>query len=313
MRFLPKNHLSRLYNLLDLTFIIPIYIDSEDRVNNINSTLGYINANFTTNVIVYELSNGDFLDFGKYKNLNIRHVKEKFIGEFHRTKYLNIMLSMVETPVVSNYDIDVVLPISSYIDSVNIIKSNRFDAVYPYGFGLFQKKVPLDFDRSLFDKSFDLNLINQFTVDGSAYGHCIFLNTDGYKKFGGENEEFISYGPEDYERFNRFSKFGMVYRIEDFVYHFEHSRTEFSTMSNPHFAKNNEIFNNLKDMSGIELLHYYSNLGYLKKYGFELKPSLNLDIPIEKKPILNVGNCICGFRIDRVKYNFCQKCNRNYQ
>ena len=34
-------------------------------------------------------------------------------------------------------------------------------------------------------------------------GHCIFLETSTYRELGGENEHFVSYGPEDKERMLR--------------------------------------------------------------------------------------------------------------
>jgi len=61
-------------DLNDTTFIIPIKIDCEDRINNFNINLKYLNFNFKTNVIIYE--QGDFIYslrkdiIQKHQNLN---------------------------------------------------------------------------------------------------------------------------------------------------------------------------------------------------------------------------------------------------
>lgn len=263
-------------NLLNTTFIIPIYIDSLDRINNIESVIGYLDYNFRTNVIIHELVGDSCLFLRGYDNLNIVHIREDFTGEFHRTRQLNKMLSLVKTPVVSNYDIDVILPIESYVLSEKIILDGDHDVVYPYGVGDFQRKIPLSLDRYQFNCTFDLDSISDFILDRSDCGHCFFIRANEYKRFGGENENFIAYGPEDSERINRFSKFGSVHRIENFVYHFEHSRTNFSTMSNPHFSNNLELFNKLKDMDKYDLVEYYSSLSYIEEYGFNLIKSSDL-------------------------------------
>jgi len=44
-----------MHNLKDTTFIIPIKIDSQDRLNNANTVLGYLNKRFNTNAIIHEI------------------------------------------------------------------------------------------------------------------------------------------------------------------------------------------------------------------------------------------------------------------
>ena len=95
-------------NLNETTFIIPVCIESADRLNNSKTVLGYLNHHFNTNVIIHELVNGEtklpFLN--EFKNLNITHILEQSdMSTYHRTKQLNIMIDLVETKVIVNYDI----------------------------------------------------------------------------------------------------------------------------------------------------------------------------------------------------------------
>jgi hypothetical protein len=104
-------------NLKNCTLIIPIKVEHSDRYRNAKTVLGFLNQHLETNVFIYEIcedgiSKLDFLD--DLKNLKIKHWKSEDEGIFHRTKYLNIMLDDVQTPVVANYDIDVIIPAEFY-------------------------------------------------------------------------------------------------------------------------------------------------------------------------------------------------------
>jgi len=178
-------------------------------------------------------------------------------------------LEMVQTDVVCNYDVDVILPVESYIASVGSIINGTSDVVYPYEMGMWQKRVFQSFDRTVFMESYDIGSITEFDVQRAEVGHCFFIKTKLYKESGGENEEFLAYAPEDKERYLRFAKFGYtIGRIEEFVYHFEHIRTANSDYTNPHMEKNNRLYSHLYNMNTSQLKEYYSNVGYRTKYGF---------------------------------------------
>ena len=82
-----------------------------------------------------------------------------------------------------------------------------------------------------------------------------------------ENENFKAYAPEDKERFYRFTTLGYsVGRINNYVYHLEHARGENSWFSNPHMESNMAEWNKIQGMSKDNLLQYYSEQEYLKKY-----------------------------------------------
>ena len=268
-------------DLKETTFIIPVTIESDDRLRNAKSVLGYLNHHFNTNVIIHEftkdVSKLNFIE--KLNNLKIEHIVEvNSLTDYHRTRQLNQMLNMVNTPVVVNYDIDVVLPVNSYVTSQERILSNNSDFVYPYGHGRFQKQVLENFSRTVFDTNFNINSIDDifWKIHNSEFGHCFFANTEKYILAGGENEDFVAYGPEDAERAYRFKKLGFsISRIDDFVYHFEHSRTSFSSNTNARFYQNHEVFDKILKMNDSEFLDYYKNPEYTKKYNKFYKRNLN--------------------------------------
>lgn len=256
------------------TFIIPLKIEHPDRYRNAKTVLGFLNNHFETNVFIYEISEGDSkLDFLEdLKNIKIKHWLEKQEESFHRTKYLNIMLDDVETPVVCNYDIDVILNPNVYIECQELILNSEYDVLYPYHFGANQRRVNDSLDYEGFARSeYDINFIDNsgcaYNWD-SEYGHCIFFNTSFYKKYGAENENFISYAPEDVERGLRFKKIGLrVHWLpHGLVYHFEHYRGPDSSGLNPFFQKNWDLFNVLNGMNLEQTIDYYKTVDYLNKY-----------------------------------------------
>ena len=258
--------------------MIPVRIEHQDRYNNAKSVLGFLNHHFETNVIIYEVSESgeSKLDFlSGLKNLKIDHTIETLPvrKSFHRTRYLNVMLDKVKTPVVVNYDIDVFLPPQSYITCRDRIVKGEVDVYYPYSFGASQYQVLPSVDRTQFNLDFSPQSILLDPPRGiirnlSEYGHCIFFNTDIYREFGGENEDFISYGPEDKERGIRFKAFtNKVEWLNDVVFHFEHHRGNDSSFTNPHLENNNLVFKRIQSMvKDGGLAEYYWDRPYYKEY-----------------------------------------------
>ena len=147
------------FDLKKCTFIIPLRIETEDRMRNIVTTLIYLTRLFDTNIIVKEVDK-ESIYLKEIRPLLeqalepemltcINHIFEQSDEfTFHRTKILNDMLWMVDTPVVANYDSDIILPLESYINATNMISKGWVhpDAkggkpvkiVYPYGYGDYQ-------------------------------------------------------------------------------------------------------------------------------------------------------------------------------
>ena len=78
-------------------------------------------------------------------------------------------------------------------------------------------------------------------------------------------------GCEDDEFYYRMSILGnRIVRIDDYVYHLEHSRGRNSwpnsVQGNPYMQENFNVWESIQNMSGEELKQYYSSQKYLKKY-----------------------------------------------
>lgn len=250
----------------DLTFIIPLRCESNDRVKNLYICLNWLKKQYNSPVIVKE--NNTF-PVGKSicdKFNNVKYIFEKSEDLiFHRTRLLNDMLDMCKTKFILNFDCDVILPTENTDLAIEYLNSGD-DFVYPYTFGNYQKRIHQS-NWEKFNSLLDLSMLNTDSWS-SHYGHCFIAKTDIYKKAFGENENFYSYGPEDQERFNRFKKLGYSVKHlpnEYFIYHIEHIRTHNSSNFNPKFKENIILNNNLSLMNSEETLNYYKNLNYVKE------------------------------------------------
>lgn len=265
-------------DLKEATFIIPIRIESADRLRNIITTTSFLLENFDTNIIIKEVdTNSIFINEAipilkeiLDADIKVNHIFEKSDdSSFHRQKVINEMILESKTKVVVNYDCDVILPIDSYKFAYESIINNEYDVVYPYGQGEYQKQVnATDEVVSKFLETYDYDFLdNNSRKYISDFGWVQFFDRQVYIDGGMENENFVAYAPEDKERFYRFTTLGYnVGRIDNFVYHLEHSRGHNSWFNNPHMQNNNNLWEKLQRMNREQLKEYYSNQEYLKKY-----------------------------------------------
>ena len=269
-------------DLSNCTFIIPIRIDSEDRTRNIITVLCYLLKTFNTKVILKESDDkslvqeyvieqiGEFLNEDEINNLTYVF-KQSDNPEFHRMKILNEMLDKVVTDVVVNYDCDALLKPETCVESVNLILNQNYDLVYPYGFGDYQYQIFTtdELVSEFINKNFDFSVLEKsYDVHRSEFGHVQFFKTKSYISGGMENENFISWSPEDKERYFRFSVLGYkIGRIgKSYVYHLEHFRGHNSGFGNPYIKKNNELWQYLQSLNQKQLDRYYQSQKYLRQY-----------------------------------------------
>lgn len=240
----------------DVTFIIPIRFDSEDRKNNFKITINYLLNNFNTNIIVMESDTISNEDFVKNISNNIEYYYEKNDNKlFHRTRMLNEMTKKSKTNIVVNYDIDVLFKINQYLDSRDKLL-NGYNFCFPYG-GKFY-----DINKNYFEfiekNDFDsINLNNCTLFNPNSLGGALFFNKNVYNEIGLENENFISWGHEDWERIVRIKKMGYeIARVDGVLYHLTHSRTFNSSEKNPHYYHNGAEFNKVNSMNSDQLREY---------------------------------------------------------
>lgn len=258
--------------MVNSTFIIPIRVDSDKRLENIHVVVDYILKWTDSHIIVTERDEYQkvFLKPNKKLNYSFENIQG---GLFHRTKLINQMILKVTTPITINCDADVILQKNMYKICENKIIIDGYDLVYPYGLNknhqlkIFNthpnyEKFKLCLDETLL-LGYDTKLAR------SQYGHIQFFRTNSYINGYMENENFKEYGPEDAERGIRFDKLGYkVYFFNDIelptVFHLEHPIVPLVIK---HLARDsNALYEKLKKYSKQDLIKYYENQDYLTEY-----------------------------------------------
>ena len=285
-------------DLSNVTFIIPLRIDTDDRLRNIILITSFLLNRFDCKIIIKEsdeMSKFNTWALPKISSIsdtkNLKYIFEENCDDhFHRTRLLNEMVMMTETDIVVNYDTDIVLPIDSYVKAKEMLDSDEYDVVYPYKFGEYSERkvfpqTVVEDENDLenffnipfvkkFITNFDPKVLDEYygyaqNVNGigwAEYGMVQFFKTEVYKKGYLENENFIAYAPEDVERHHRWKLLGYnIGRVDNHAYHLEHKRTENSWFNNPFMQKNNQLWEYLKSLSKEEVIEYYKNQEYVKE------------------------------------------------
>ncbi len=231
--------------LKDISFLIPLRIDSIERLENMFMSINYLERNFDTNIFVLQASaydNGMVTRF-MGKQIHYRFV-EDFDTVFYRTKYLNQMTMAVDTPYVAIWDTDVVIHKDQIIESVQKLREG-YKIAYPYD-GHFYDTTQII--REVFRKTGKIQaLIRNKAKMGLIYGNkmkggAMFVNRESYINAGMENENFYGWGPEDFERYDRWEIMGYkIYRCDGCLFHLTHSRTNNSTFRSVDQMKDSNI------------------------------------------------------------------------
>ena len=259
----------------DLTFIIPTRIETEDRLRNIISSVSYLLKHLPSKVIVKEVAPQSTFKFRaipeikKYADIsNLTHIYEQTNEPlFCKSKVLNDLIVAADTKFVANYDADCILPLTSYHQAYAILAGDKADVVYPYGCGIYQWKAEYDMQvYQEFVSTLDYRILDKRkSLSNSTIGWTQFVNRQKYIDSYMMNENFISWGCEDDEFYFRMSTLGnRIARVEDYVYHLEHSRTDNSWFSNPKFNNNWQLWHTIKTFDRNQLIQYYKGQEYLK-------------------------------------------------
>tara|TARA_Y100000004_G_scaffold50510_1_gene55655 strand:- start:1721 stop:2533 length:813 start_codon:yes stop_codon:yes gene_type:complete len=263
----------------DLTYILPVRIESEDRLKNVITSVSFLLKHIPeAKVLVKEVdtrSNFKFRALPKIKEIvgdvsNLKHIFEESSDPFfHKTKILNDLILAADTKILCSHDVDVVYPKHSHEASYKAIEDGECDVVYPYGCGVYQYQVdyPIELFEKFVEKNHDLFVLeDNCRMESSTIGWTQFYSKDAVVKGGMWNENFISWGAEDCEFYFRFNILGFkVGRLNNALWHFEHERTQNSHYHNPKFRENHELWQRLRNCTRDQVISYYNSQPYLKE------------------------------------------------
>lgn len=283
------DHKKNRIDLRHVTFTIPVSYDHNDRRQNLELSVQMLLKDFDTNIIIMEQGRQpEFSYMARYGTYRWFHEPQ---GIFHRTKMLNEMARMATTPVVVNWDADIIIPPVQILQAVKLISSGKADVVYPYDGRFARVHRQTWFNR--ISKYQDAGIFGTHQFDGMkptdtlSDGGAVIFNKESFVDGGMENEYFLSYGPEDRERFHRFQKLGFrISRINGPLYHLDHWRGQNSTAANTCFRKNKEEFEKIKAMDQQQLTEYVNTWPWPKRPALvvsEKDQRLDVVIPLGNK------------------------------
>jgi hypothetical protein len=177
------------------------------------------------------------------------------------------MAKIAETPVVVNYDADVVLRQQQYVVARNAVLNGQLDACT--AFSSFTMNVPKKYIEKI-NNTGNVDWISEMMCDvphrgAVAKGGVVFWNKQKFIEVGMENENFISWGAEDQERVERCLKLGYKWgRVNGPLYHLEHARLLNSGDSHPFSIHNDNEFKKVLSMSKNELVEYVKGFQWAK-------------------------------------------------
>lgn len=215
-------------DLTDFTFLMPLKIDSVSRKENADASIKFIFEYFNTNFIVVE---GDsnrkyYPDFKGWAFSYEFMVDTSQI--FYKTKYINRLIELSETPYIAVWDADAILPPEQVIASVEELRYRRSIMSIPYDGRVYTcDKYLSDLFKRIHDFRILMKLVPSLPLMYGYHstGGAFLANKIKYMETGGENENFLGWGPEDSDRVKRFEVKNLpVHRSDGPFFHLWHPR-----------------------------------------------------------------------------------------
>lgn len=215
---------TRKKDLLNVTIIIIVNNKLGDQVNDLYTTLNFIDRHFKTKVLLAEVGTEPVLEDARLPPC----VKKVFFsdsGYFHKTRYNNIMISKADTAIISLYDADVVFDPEQIESAVYKIQSGECAISYPYHGEIVGAWDPAL--KRLFASKLDTRIfLRAFSIESNKnFGGAVFINRHIYIQCGMDNEFIPSGEMGDLERLKRMEILGFKYvRIGGTLYHLSYNR-----------------------------------------------------------------------------------------
>lgn len=214
-------------DMSDVTIVMPIRVDSDDRIANLKTIIRLYSTLENIRFIIWEADNFQRIHIEESERINYSFCRDNN-PVFHHTYYRNEMIKQAKTSIVIVWDVDILVPEEQLYKAVNDVKNRHAILSYPYD-GVCYSLSPdisdnfrdrLDWSALLSEKEKFPAMFGQLTVGG-----IFVVDREKYMQAGMENEHFIGWGPEDIERLKRLTILNLpVSRIAGSIYHLYHPR-----------------------------------------------------------------------------------------
>ncbi len=270
---------------MDVDFVIPVRIDSIVRLENLLATIGYLTNHFQTNIFVLEAAttNNHILEKTLPSGVAYCFI-EDFDPIFHRTKYINILKNKGFGQYLAIWDADVIIDYRQISNAINLLRKESADVAFPYD-GHFYDTTEII--RSVYLGTADISVLSNNTAKMSLLygtnmtGGAVIIKRNKFDAAGAEDESFYGWGPEDWNRVEKWKKFGYnIRRADGPLFHLSHPRDLNGRLNSEWLTR--YAFNTLQTTQRSSLEEIKSTIGTVKK-----------NEPLTKTKLhIGCGNCI---------------------
>lgn len=250
-------------DLRDVTFAIPVYADSPDRVRNLRAAIAYLNRHVDAPVLVLEdVKSGRQVPaaWTMHDGMTFAYeaVERNDSPYFHKTWMLNRAAEIAKTDIVAMWDADVIADPVQCLLARDAVVGGR-EAAFAYnGLSIDIDGPPLDTLLSTLETDELDGFAPTNTVFGiDAAGGALLVTKRALARAGGYNENIVCWGLEDREFLLRLELTGIAaQRTPGPLWHLHHARTVNSSDTHPFWQRNLEEFRRTQalDRVGLEAL-----------------------------------------------------------
>ena len=236
----------------DLTILIPVRIDSSDRLRNLVTCTNALLSSMTARIVV-GIGDPEVVQEHLDPRVVIQKVHDPLDKPFHRTRINNDLARAATTAHIAIVDTDVVVPQAQWQLALDSLRADDAELVYPFDGRMVEVSYGCHswLERGDFD---GLPIDSQRIIEALSVGGCFIFNRETFTTFGMENENFKSWGFEDDERVLRAYRLGVrVKRLPGVIYHVFHHRGPDSRPDNPFIQSNAQEVQRIRQVKIAEL------------------------------------------------------------
>lgn len=239
----------------EISVVIPIMINYPNRKQNVECIVNYLLRYPYLHIDVLEAGKDRFLHLPAHPRLRYTYIPDDS-PVFYHTYYRNCLLQQAEYPIVGVWDADAIVSEEQFLAAADYIRRGAV-MCFPYD-GDFRYLSKAESQAVRAD-------MNQLRPDSGtramgrpSVGGIFFVNRDIYLRWGGDNECFYGWSPEDVERVKRLEILELpIARTSGSLYHLFHERDQIETPDE--FARsyrNRKALIELCHLSKAELEHF---------------------------------------------------------
>ena len=254
------------FDATDLTVLIPVRVDTPDRLRNLVTCTRAILNTMTCRILV---GVGDPSTVIEHLDSRVEVIPifDPPHQAFHRTRINNDLARRATSPIIAVVDTDVVLPSGQWRRALETLRRGDADLVYPFDGRMVE--VPHAAHSWLERGELDALPPNSCKIiEALSVGGCFVFDRETFLAYGMENERFVSWGFEDDERILRAHKLGVrVDRQHGVIYHIEHRRGPDSRPDNAFIQSNAAEVQRVKSVSDAALRHEIRTWPWMRPRG----------------------------------------------